>query len=106
MLFSDLTNALGYNQSPLYREDDGEGLVALEDQHWLRSARRAKAQGTYFFKTTPDTDQAPASVRPAVHVAEKAGMRPVAADEDDEIGEVLIYETGSARAVTSSGGSA
>lgn len=70
MLFSDLTNALGYNQSPLYREDDGEGLVALEDQHWLRSARRAKAQGTYFFKTTPDTDQAPASVRPAVHVAE------------------------------------
>jgi RimJ/RimL family protein N-acetyltransferase len=30
---------------------------------------------------------------PAVHVAEKAGMRPVGSYEDDEVGEVLIYET-------------
>jgi RimJ/RimL family protein N-acetyltransferase len=32
---------------------------------------------------------------PAVHVAEKVGMRPVASDEDDEIGEVLVYEVAS-----------
>jgi [ribosomal protein S5]-alanine N-acetyltransferase len=36
---------------------------------------------------------APVWNTPAVHVAEKVGMRPVASDEDDEIGEVLIYET-------------
>lgn len=70
MLFSELTDALGYSQSPLYREDNGEGLVAPEDQHWLRSARRAKAKGTYFFKATPDTDLTSTSVRPAVQVAE------------------------------------
>ncbi len=35
---------------------------------------------------------APVWNTPAVHVAEKAGMRPVASDEDDEIGEVLVYE--------------
>ena len=28
----------------------------------------------------------------AVHVAEKVGMRPVGSDEDDEVGEVLMYE--------------
>jgi hypothetical protein len=28
-----------------------------------------------------------------VHVAEKVGMRPVASEEDDEVGEVLVYET-------------
>lgn len=70
MLFSDLTTALGYNRSPLYREDDGGGLVALEDQHWLRAARQAGVIGTYFFKTTPETEQGSANVRPAVHVAE------------------------------------
>lgn len=36
---------------------------------------------------------APVWNTPAVHVAEKVGMHPVAADEDDEIGEVLVYET-------------
>jgi RimJ/RimL family protein N-acetyltransferase len=36
---------------------------------------------------------APVWNTPAVHVAEKVGMRPVAADEDDEIGKVLVYET-------------
>jgi ribosomal-protein-alanine N-acetyltransferase len=36
---------------------------------------------------------APVWNTPAVHVAEKVGMRPVASDEDDEIGEVLVYET-------------
>jgi [ribosomal protein S5]-alanine N-acetyltransferase len=40
---------------------------------------------------------APVWNTPAVHVAEKVGMRPVGSYEDDEVGEVLIYET--ARAV-------
>jgi [ribosomal protein S5]-alanine N-acetyltransferase len=35
---------------------------------------------------------APVWNTPAVHVAEKVGMRPVASNEDDEVGEVLIYE--------------
>jgi len=35
---------------------------------------------------------APVWNTPAVHVAEKVGMRPVGSYEDDEIGEVLIYE--------------
>ena len=35
---------------------------------------------------------APVWNTPAVHVAEKVGMRPVASDEDDEIGAVLVYE--------------
>lgn len=66
MLLSDLTSALGYNRSPLYREDDGDGLVALSDRHWIRSARKAGVRGSYFFKTSPE----PEAVRPAVHVAE------------------------------------
>ena len=37
---------------------------------------------------------APVWNTPAVHVAEKVGMRPIASDEDDEVGEVLVYETG------------
>lgn len=36
---------------------------------------------------------APVWNTPALQVAEKVGMRPVASDEDDEIGEVLVYET-------------
>lgn len=36
---------------------------------------------------------APVWNTPAVHVAEKVGMRPVGSYEDDEVGEVLIYET-------------
>jgi [ribosomal protein S5]-alanine N-acetyltransferase len=36
---------------------------------------------------------APVWNTPAVHVAEKVGMRPVASNEDDEVGEVLVYET-------------
>ncbi|MGH7509114.1 MAG: GNAT family N-acetyltransferase [Gemmatimonadales bacterium] len=35
---------------------------------------------------------APVWNTPAVHVAEKVGMRPVGSYEDDEVGEVLIYE--------------
>jgi [ribosomal protein S5]-alanine N-acetyltransferase len=35
---------------------------------------------------------APVWNTPAVHVAEKLGMRPVASEEDEEIGEVLVYE--------------
>ncbi len=66
MLLSDLTSALGYNRSPLYREDDGDGLVALSDRHWIRSARKAGVRGSYFFKTSPE----PEALRPAVHVAE------------------------------------
>jgi len=50
---------------------------------------------------------APVWNTPAVHVAEKAGMRPVASDEDDEVGEVLVYETAlPATVATSSAGSA
>jgi hypothetical protein len=66
VLLSDLTSALGYNRSPLYREDGGDGLVALSDRHWIRSARKAGVKGSYFFKTSPE----PEAVRPAVHVAE------------------------------------
>ncbi len=66
MLLTDLTSALGYDRSHLYREDDGEGLVALSDRHWIRSARKAGVTGSYFFKTSPE----PEAVRPAVHVAE------------------------------------
>lgn len=36
---------------------------------------------------------APVWNTPAVQVAEKVGMRPVGSSEDDEVGEVLIYET-------------
>jgi RimJ/RimL family protein N-acetyltransferase len=36
---------------------------------------------------------APVWNTPAVQVAEKVGMRPVASDEDDEVGAVLVYET-------------
>jgi [ribosomal protein S5]-alanine N-acetyltransferase len=36
---------------------------------------------------------APVWNTPAVHVAEKIGMRPVGSYEDDEVGEVLVYET-------------
>jgi RimJ/RimL family protein N-acetyltransferase len=35
---------------------------------------------------------APVWNTPAVHVAEKVGLRPVGSYEDDEVGEVLIYE--------------
>jgi len=49
---------------------------------------------------------APVWNTPAVHVAEKIGMRPVASDEDDEIGEVLVYETVEPRPVPSSSESA
>lgn len=70
MHFSELITSLGYDSSPLYREDSGDGLLPPEDQHWLRAARGAGVRGTYFFKTTPDTDQSAATVRPAVHVAQ------------------------------------
>jgi [ribosomal protein S5]-alanine N-acetyltransferase len=40
---------------------------------------------------------APVWNTPAVHVAEKVGMRPIASNEDDEVGEVLVYETSRAR---------
>lgn len=35
---------------------------------------------------------APVWNTPALRVAENVGMRPVASDEDDEVGEVLVYE--------------
>ncbi|GAA5482737.1 HsdM family class I SAM-dependent methyltransferase [Haloferula sargassicola] len=69
MLLSELSNSLGYDDSPLYREDNAEGLLAPEDQHWLRAARSAGVLGTYFFKTTPDAKESKATVRPAVHLA-------------------------------------
>lgn len=76
MDLAELTTALGYRQSPLYREDDGDGLVALSDRHWIRSARKAGVTGSYFFRTSPD----PQAVRPAVHVAKAetvAGARSI-----------------------------
>jgi ribosomal-protein-alanine N-acetyltransferase len=46
---------------------------------------------------------APVWNTPAVHVAEKVGMRPVASDEDDEVGAVLVYETIRGRSGPTSG---
>ncbi len=66
MNLAELTTALGYRQSPLYCEDEGDGLVALSDRHWIRSARQAGVAGSYFFKTSPE----PQAIRPAVHVAQ------------------------------------
>lgn len=66
MFYSNITAALGYNGSPLFREDEGEGLVALSDRHWIRSAREAGVKGSYFFRTSPDET----AFRPAVHIAE------------------------------------
>jgi RimJ/RimL family protein N-acetyltransferase len=34
---------------------------------------------------------APVWNTPALRVAENVGMRPIAADEDDDVGEVLVY---------------
>jgi RimJ/RimL family protein N-acetyltransferase len=34
---------------------------------------------------------APVWNTPALRVAENVGMKPVAADEDDDVGEVLVY---------------
>jgi RimJ/RimL family protein N-acetyltransferase len=34
---------------------------------------------------------APVWNTPALRVAENVGMRPVASDEDDDVGEVLVY---------------
>lgn len=72
MHFSDLKSALGYADAPLYREDEGAGLVAPEDQHLIRIARslgpngEPGVKGTFFFRTSPEGE----SVRPAVHLAE------------------------------------
>ena len=66
MDFAALTTALGYRDSPVYREDNGEGLLDPGEQHWIRTARTAGARGTYFFRSSPDQG----AVRPAVHVAE------------------------------------
>lgn len=66
MPLADLVEALGYRESPMYREDDGDGLVLPSDQHLLRAARAAGAKGSYFFKTSAENG----SVRPAVHLAE------------------------------------
>lgn len=66
MFYDDLTVALGYRKSPLFCEDEGEGLVVLSDRHWVRSAREAGVKGTYFFRTSPEQN----AFRPAVHIAE------------------------------------
>jgi hypothetical protein len=66
VFYDDLTAALGYDKSPLFREDEGEELVALSDRHWIRSARKAGVKGSYFFRTSPEQK----AFRPAVHVAE------------------------------------
>jgi hypothetical protein len=66
VLYEDLIAALGYTEESLFREDEGDGLIALSDRHWIRSARRAGVRGTYFFRTSPE----PKAFRPAVHVAQ------------------------------------
>jgi RimJ/RimL family protein N-acetyltransferase len=44
---------------------------------------------------------APVWNTPALRVAENVGMRPVAADEDDDVGEVLVYAVSSPASVGS-----
>jgi len=72
MLFTELKSALGYSDAPLYCEDDGDGIVAPEDQHLIRLARapgpngEQGVKGTFFFRTSPEAK----SARPAVHLAE------------------------------------
>ncbi len=66
MHYDDLTSALGYAGSPMFCEDDGDGLVAPSDRHWLRAARDAGVRGSYLFRTSPE----PQALRPAVHVAQ------------------------------------
>lgn len=45
---------------------------------------------------------APVWNTPALRVAENVGMRPVAADEDDDVGEVLVYAVSAAPASAAS----
>lgn len=66
MSYDEIKSALGYADSPLFREDEGDGLISPSDQRWVRSAREAGAKGTYFFRTTPEKRD----LRPAVHLAE------------------------------------
>jgi hypothetical protein len=65
-LYKALIGALGYADSPLFCEDDGNGIIAPSNRHWIRAARLAGARGTYFFRTSPSDN----AFRPAVHVAE------------------------------------
>ena len=46
---------------------------------------------------------APVWNTPALRVAENVGMRPVAADEDDDVGEVLVYAVTAPTSVGSAG---
>jgi RimJ/RimL family protein N-acetyltransferase len=46
---------------------------------------------------------APVWNTPAVRVAENVGMRPVAADEDDDVGQVLVYAVTAPASVGSAG---
>ena len=66
VFYDDITTALGYKASFLFREDEGEGLVALSDRHWIRLAREAGVKGSYFFRISPEEK----AFRPAVHIAE------------------------------------
>jgi hypothetical protein len=66
VFYDDITAALGYKKSPLFREDEGGDLVTLSDRHWIRSAREAGVKGSYFFRTSPEEK----AFRPAVHIAE------------------------------------
>jgi hypothetical protein len=67
VFYDDLIGALGYSGSPLFleTEEQCEKMLALSDQHWIRSARKAGVSGSYLFKVSPE----PKAVRPAVHVA-------------------------------------
>jgi RimJ/RimL family protein N-acetyltransferase len=56
-------------------------------------AREGSGYATEAVRAMVDWALAPVWNTPAVHVAEKVGMRPVGSYEDDEVGEVLIYET-------------
>jgi ribosomal-protein-alanine N-acetyltransferase len=73
---------LGY---AMYPEREGHGYATEATQamvEWAFSQPRVRIVRVL----------APVWNTPAVHVAEKVGLRPVGSYEDDEIGEVLIYE--------------
>jgi ribosomal-protein-alanine N-acetyltransferase len=80
---------------------DGEGAVLIgyamypghEGQGYATEAVRAMMEWAFAQPGVRIVRAlAPVWNTPAVHVAEKVGMRPVASDEDDEVGEVLVYE--------------
>lgn len=67
MNLKSLLDALGYRQSPFYRESGDTADLPMA--HLLRDAQRAQVSGTYFIRTMGGVEGARRD-RPAVHVAE------------------------------------